>query len=394
VNWLLLKNSLFVGTLATALAVSFGLVSAMVLAGAQRRVRGFLLALAVFALALPPFLVTNCWLDLLGYTGIWRSWLPLNIFSLGGAVWILALLLWPLTFFAVSSAWRRLEPAQLESDPAVSGWPLIRHLLFPLARSAIVQAAVLTFVLALNNFAVPAILQVKVFPAEMWVRFNTTFDTPGTLRLSWLLVLAPMLLLLWFYRRQIPWPSMERPVPPELFRRQLGKPWFIACLLGTAGICLLSVGLPLFELASVRRTWTELPGAWLAGQSAVWNSFVLPTLSATVVLLVSLLAISAFRSRLFGSLLWFSFLVPGVLLGMALIALFNHACSSAFYQSIGIVVLAFAVRYLALGWNTLAHASDAVDRQLHNAARLEGANFRQMLRWVYWPQIASQILAA
>jgi len=31
--------------------------------------------------------------------------------------------------------------------------------------------------LALNNFAVPAILQVKVFPAEMWVRFNTTFDT-------------------------------------------------------------------------------------------------------------------------------------------------------------------------------------------------------------------------
>ena len=37
----------------------------------------------------------------------------------------------------------------------------------------------LTFVLALNNFAVPAILQVKVFPAEMWVRFNTTFDTLG-----------------------------------------------------------------------------------------------------------------------------------------------------------------------------------------------------------------------
>jgi len=37
-----------------------------------------------FSLALPPFLVTNCWLDLLGYTGLWRRWLPLNIISVGG----------------------------------------------------------------------------------------------------------------------------------------------------------------------------------------------------------------------------------------------------------------------------------------------------------------------
>ena len=114
---------------------------------------------------------------LLGYTGAWRGWLPLNIFSPGGTIWILALLTWPITLLPVGSAWRRLEPAQLESDPAVTGWWLVRGLLLPLARSALAQAAVLTFVLALNNFAVPAILQVKVFPAEMWVRFNTTFDT-------------------------------------------------------------------------------------------------------------------------------------------------------------------------------------------------------------------------
>ena len=76
---------------------------------------GFL-ALAVIALALPPFLVANCWLHFLGYTGVWRRWLPLNIFFLGGTVWILALLLWPITLLAVWTAWQRLEPAQLESD--------------------------------------------------------------------------------------------------------------------------------------------------------------------------------------------------------------------------------------------------------------------------------------
>ena len=54
--------------------------------------------------------------------------------------------------------------------------------------------ALLTFVLALNNFAVPAILQTKVFPDEVWIRFNTTFDTMGAIGLSWPLILVPLMI--------------------------------------------------------------------------------------------------------------------------------------------------------------------------------------------------------
>ena len=215
---------------------------------------------------------------------MWRGWLPLNIVSLGGTVWILSLLTWPITLLMVLSAWQRLEPSQLESDVAVSGWWLIRGLLWPLARTALAQAAVLTFVLALNNFAVPAILQVKVFPAEMWVRFNTTFDTVGALQLSWPLVVAPLLLLLWFARREFPWPRTEGPVSAKLFRQQLGPGWFWFCGACTTVLCLLAVGLPVFQLVSVKRTWTELPGALAAGQSAIWNSFSFAAVSATAVI--------------------------------------------------------------------------------------------------------------
>src|SRR6267378_4161322 len=106
-------------------------------------------------------------------------------------------------------AWRRIEGSQLESDPALAGWGLIRGLLVPLARTALAQAAVLTFVLALNNFAVPTILQVKVFTEEIWVRFNTAFDTRSALILSWPLVLASLLVLSWLARREIRWPRLE-----------------------------------------------------------------------------------------------------------------------------------------------------------------------------------------
>jgi ABC-type Fe3+ transport system permease subunit/sugar lactone lactonase YvrE len=389
-NWVLLTNSLLVSGSATALALSLGGLAALWAGGLGARSRNVVFALAIMALALPPFLVTSCWLHYLGQTGVWRKWLHLNIVSFGGCVWLLALLTWPITFFMVSSALRSLEPSQLESEPALAGWALLRDLLFPLTRRAFLHAAVLTFVLTLNNFAVPAILQVKVLPAEMWVQFNTTFSTRGALQASWPLIIGPLLVLLWFARQEVPWPRIEGPVSARLFRRQLGRPWFLGSSALTAGLGVLAVALPLFELVSVKRTWTELPGALAAGQLALWNSVWLAAVSATVCLVLGWLT---WRWPV-GLLLWFTFLMPGVLLGIGYIKVFNRSGLAWFYQSAGIVILAYVVRYLAIGWNTLAHALHTTDPELRDVARLDGANSWQMLRYVYWPQIAPQAAAA
>jgi ABC-type Fe3+ transport system permease subunit/DNA-binding beta-propeller fold protein YncE len=399
-SWLLLKNSLLVGSVASLLAAGFGVMAALCGCGLERRWRQVLLGAGVAAFALPPFLVTNCWLHYLGHTGVWRPWVPLDIFSLGGTVWILALLLWPITLFAAWSAWQRLEPSQLESDPAVTGWSLLRALLFPLARTALGLAVVLSFVLALNNFAVPAILQVKVSPAETWVLFNTTFDSVGALRLSWPLIVLPLLLLMLFAGRGIEWPRLEGPVSAKIFRRQLGPGFFYFCGAGTLLLCSLSVVVPLFQLISVKRTWTELPGALAAGQLAIGNSFFLAASSATIILAVGFAGARlttnrprffSYSARLAGLLLWLPFLVPGVLLGIALVTVFNHAWASLFYQSAGIVILAFVFRYLAPGWTAASHALRSVDSDLTDAARLEGASRWQMLRHVHWPQVASPL---
>ncbi len=387
-NWTLLRNSLLVSASATLLSVALGLTAALWLSGLEPRWRTRWLAVALLALSLPPFLVTNCWLHYLGLSGVWHRWLPLKVYSPGGTVWILTLLTWPISLLAALGAWARLEPAQLESDPAVTGAALVRGVLIPAARGALVQAAVLTFVLALNNFAVPAILQVKVFPAEVWVLFNTTFDSLGTLRLSWPMVLAPLLLLWWFRDGDVAWPRVGSPVSAGLFRRQLGARWFIGCGICTVAVSLLAVGLPLIQLTSTGRTWTELPGAVAAGQSALGNSFLFATVTAT---LCVVLGMAGGRRPKTGLALWLPFLLPGVLMGIGLIALFNRPIFSAFYQSAGIVLLALCLRYLAFAWNGLGHALRGVDRDLTDAARLEGASRAQLFRHVHWPQISPQL---
>src|SRR5262249_10367200 len=115
-------------------------------------------------------------------------------------------------------------------------------------------------------------------------------DTIGTLKLCWPLVLGPLLVLACFAGKDIPWPHFEESVSPGLFRHQLGWVWFGLSGLCTVVVCSLSVGLPFFQVLSVRRTWTELPGALAAGQSAIWNSFWFAAVSATAITAVGCLS--------------------------------------------------------------------------------------------------------
>ena len=447
-NWLLLQNSLLVSGATTLLAMALGFMAALWLAAMERRWRSVGLVLAVTALAMPPFLVTNCWLDVLGADGVLRGWLPLSIFSLPGAAWILALLLWPITALAVWSRWERIEPELLEVEPALRGTALIRHLLLPAARTPLLLAGALTFVLALNNFAVPAILQVKVFPAEMWVGFSSNFDSLAALKLSLPLILAPLVVLAVFARTDIAWPALRGKLPARIFRRQLGQGWLVVAALLMFAVCGLSVGVPVLQLASTVRTWSELPGAVEAGQGALWNSVWLAAATATGGVIVALLintrlqpgvmraalALNRFngfsggretvetvtpsscaqvtplkrgvnertflsnwpsiRHSSFVILAWLPFLIPGVLIGIAFIWLFNRPATAWFYSSFGVVLLAFVVRYFALGASITRHALQTTDHDLNDAARLDGASRWQTLRFVQWPQIAPQVCAA
>ncbi|MBK9138650.1 MAG: hypothetical protein IPM17_07800 [Verrucomicrobia bacterium] len=388
-NWTLLQNSLLLGASATVTAAVLGWIVALFLAtlGPSGRAGG--LALAAVALVLPPFLVTNCWLSLLGHTGTLRRWLPLEIYSLAGAAWILALLLWPLTTFLVLGAWQRLDPALLDSETALVGWSLIRHALWPVASHSVVHALVLTFVLAVNHFAVPAILQVKVLPAEIWLQFSTNFNLAAALWAAAPLLLAALALLLWLGRSEVSWPRWSAGLPARPLHDRLG-PWRMAAGGVAVAVVTLSVAVPIGELALSRRTWLELPAAIAAGRGAIGTSV---TLAVAVAVLTVTFGVVGWRWRC-DRLLWLPFFVPGSLIGIGMIFLFNRAPLDAVYQSLAVVIIAFGLRYAAIGWQGAAHARRAVDADLVNAGRLFGAAGWQLFRQVLWPQMAPQLLAA
>jgi ABC-type Fe3+ transport system permease subunit len=292
--------------------------------------------------------------------------------------------------FLATGALRRIDASTLEVEPALRGLKLVRWLLWPAARPALALGATVVFVLALNQFAIPTILQVKVFPAEMWIRYSTNLDATGAWAVSWPLIVAPLLLLLGVQRSPVAWPQATTGTTASALRRQLGGRTG-AMLGGLTGLGLgLAVVLPLAQLAFTGRTWLELPSVVRAVPEAIGQSFGLAAATATFCLA---LAAVTWRWRA-GAVLWLPFLMPGALLGIAMIGLFNRPMFAALYGTTALVLVAFVIRYAALARHAVAQAARGLDREITDAARLDGAHGWSLLRHVHGPLLAAPAAAA
>ncbi|RME95337.1 MAG: hypothetical protein D6766_03550, partial [Verrucomicrobia bacterium] len=387
-SWRLLQNSLLLGLLTTALAGVLGLLTAMAVAGSRRGLRRLALALAGVNLALPPFLLTNCWMALLGHNGLLRPWFPGTIYSLGGAVWILALWFWPFTFVGALTVWSRLDRSLLDAEPALRGWALFRHLLWPMAAPSVLAAAALTFVLVLNQFTIPALLQVRVLAAEVWLRFNADLDAAGAFVAGLPLVAAAGLLLLLLRRRPLPWPAVEDETTPGLLRNRLGTVWRVAA--GIAGLSVaLGCVLPLVHLLLEGTTWRQWEAAWATGRAGLTASLAYAGVTAAAVLALG----AALRRCPGGGVLWLLFLIPGVLLGLGLLLAFNRPVWFWLSRGVALAAIALVLRYLAVGRAGWRLAVGRCDPALADAARLEGATGWRLWFRVHWPQLARPLAA-
>jgi iron(III) transport system permease protein len=390
----LLLNSLAVAGLAAALAAVFGVAAAVALGGLPARGRPAGWAAAAACLAMPPFLTANAWLEL---TQGWRTALPWELahgLSLPLVALLLALLTWPAVTLAVQGAWTVLEPEQLEALPALRGRALLRHLLLPAAAPGLRLGAAVAAWLALANFTVPVLFQVRVFTEVVWVRFNTQWDTWGALAAGWPLIALPLALVAWWPRPAVAWPQRQGPVPPALWRARLGG-WFTGAAAVSAGVLALSAGVPLWRLLLAERTWGELPGAWAAGRTAVLNSVTYAALAAALALGAALAAAGWGRARVRGPrLAWLPLLVPGIFLGIAAVNVANRPALGWLYGTPALVVAVLALRYLAPVWAAVAHALRAADPDLPAAARLHGAGWWWRARHAHGPRVRPAALAA
>lgn len=333
-------------------------------------------------LLMPPYLhglAHQAWWTALG-------WSPPSLM----AAWLAqSLALTPLAAAVLGMAWDQIDGDQIDVLRCCSSPAGVRSGAAALMRPGLMAAAGLASLLTLNDYTVPSLFGVDLYAMELFARFSADGDAGRTTLLALPLALLALLTA---------WPAVglarRWAAPGSGARRQprrLANGW-----LGAAGDLVLAacVGLPLGLLilsAGSPRTW---PAAAAAVAPDLLGTLKVAGLGGLMACALGAALVPGLRRGAWWLLA--PALVPGALVGVAVIGLLGSPMGDQLARTSAPPALACALRFAPLAALVLLAHGASLDRGLCDAARVHGGS-RWSVWWrgfwpLWWPGLALAFL--
>ena len=377
-------------------------------------------------LAIPTYVVAYVYTDLLEFAGPVQGWLreafswttgrdywfP-EIRSLGGAISMMTLVLYPYVYLLARVAFSEQSACVLEAGRTLGRGPWLGFftIALPLARPAIVIGVSLVLMEALNDFGTVDFFAVETMTTgiyDVWLNMNNISGAAQmaavTLAFGAVLISAER----WARRGQRYYQTNSKSHDLPSYRLAGGRALlaFLGCLLPIALGFLLPASV-LFRFA-LRFYEDTLSGDFFV---FVRNSLTLSLTSAFFAVAVGLYLAYGVRQSGTRSLKAASrissigYSVPGAVLAVGVmipLAQIDAVTESIFGASTGLVLsgtifavtYGYLVRFLALSYGTSEASLAKVTPSMDGAARTLGLEPFQTLRRVHFPLIRRSVLAA
>jgi iron(III) transport system permease protein len=420
--WVLLGRSAEVALGATAGALLAGIpIGVLIARGARSRGASSALAgAALLTLAVPPYAAAIAWSILLARGGPLAVLLrtgytrppPVSATGLGGVIWTLAGLYWPVVALLLARSLRGV-PAGLEEAARLECTPGRAFVVAaaPYARPALGAAALLVFLLALADYSVPGTMGVTVYPVEILSDFQAerAYGRAAALALPLLALVTPLVLLQRHLLEAAPVTGSGEDAPPAGDRPSLLPPlplgrwrapafaaaWLVPAVTTLAPLAVLfAESLPLRTYATVALEASDpaLLSLQTAGAAALAAAALALAVCVTLDAARALPAAAAGLVELIGI---FPYAMPGALIGIALIALLNRPGPLGdLYGSLWVLPVSYVAQFFPFALKSVSAGVRRVEPALVEAARLDGASTWAVTRAVVAPLVRGHLMVA
>lgn len=400
----LLGNSLALVATTVALTAGLGLTLAWLVERTDlpgRKVWRWLLALP---LAIPAYVGAACYIIVLQRGGLLeravmrvagapQGALPLpDLYTLWGATAVIGLLVYPYVYLPAAAA-LRMTDRRLDEAARLAGRSAPQtffKVTLPLLLPPLAAGSLLVALYVLSDFGTVSMMRYFTFTNAIYNQFAGQIDRSSAAALSLVLIAisAPLLLgesAVARRDRRLTSSAAWRPLPP----RGLGPARWVA-LAFAALVAFTALGLPLLVFGGLSISATFFPTAadaiWRVGNDDALrtglNSLLTAGASATLAVLVAL-APAHLATRFGGrparallALSKVSFALPGLIVALSLVMLFNQAVP-VIYGTVAGVVVGYVCRLLPQSASTTETALRGVPPSLEQAARTLGCTPRQ-----------------
>jgi iron(III) transport system permease protein len=424
-------NSLQLGFWVTVLCLLFAVPIAWAVSRTDMPCKGAIRLLVLGAFVTPPYLGSIAWILLAGPNSGWlnRVWMAVtgaqeglfNIYSFEGLTFNIALYSFPYLFIFTSAA-LDVVSSEMEDAANILGAGIMRTTLritLPMILPAILGGAIVTFLEAIALFGTPALIAIPARFNVVTTQLLQFFSQPIRAEVA-AAYAVPLLLItvalfgvqrLLVHRRgfvALTGKGGERRIT------SLG-PWRWVMLGYTMLVLSLSVLLPYVVLAqaALSKAWgrgLSLDNLTLhnfyyllfqhetAAQSVV-NSFTYAAAAACIAITLALAIAYIVSRRLlpWAGVLSFvamaPFVVPGIVLAIAFYAAYAPP-PLALYGTATILILAFATRFLPIGYANADAAIRSINPDMEEAVRILGGGRLLAIRRVLAPLMKRSLIGA
>jgi iron(III) transport system permease protein len=396
--------SLFVASLATIVGVPLGIL----LGKTDLPLRAPLTVLLTVPLLIPPYVIAVAWFGVLG-SGGWIStfapetskYLSAALFGPYGCTGVLFTAFVPIVILLTIAYVGAVNPRLEDAGRLVSRWPgVLRRITLPLIAPAILFAAVLAFLLTLGEVGVPTYLRYPVYPVETLTQFAAFYDFSAATASATPLLVVTLAVLALEYRMLHNRVSELRTVTFEGARTQIKLRRWRFPLLGIVLVwSLVTVALPLAVLIAQSWSLSAYAEAFERASDSILRSLIFAAVGASLLTLLGFFCGYLIHHRTLpvwrsvDALTLFLFTLPGTVVGIGLISLWNTPMSNFIYSTPAIIILGYLAQYAVLPTRMTSAILDRIPRSLEQAAQLCGATWFMTLRQVVLPLARRGLIA-
>ncbi|MDH3445617.1 MAG: iron ABC transporter permease [Deltaproteobacteria bacterium] len=426
-----IRNTIVISFWVGLLAIVVGALLAWLVTRTDLPWKKSIRALVMASFVTPPFLGAFAWTLLAGPNAgalnkLYRSLTGsdealFNIFSMPGLIFVMALYSFPYVFSMVANVCELIS-SDLEDAAEILGankWRIAWTVTLPLALPALIGGFILAFLHSLSLFGAPAILGLPAGLHTITTQIWALFQYPPRLDLaaafSVPLLLATMLLI--GLQKKILGRRGFSTVGGKGGQKRLVKLGWgrLPVMLLVLGILSLSVFLPYWILlkAALSKAWA-LPLTWdnftLKNfmfalfqyddtQRAIYNTFKLGILTATVGTVIATLVAYITNRNLFKGAQYLTFfalaplVIPGIVLAVGLFIAYTRP-PLVLYGTIWILFVAFLTKEMPIGFSQAESTFKSIHPELEDASRIIGANRLTSLLDITAPLARSGLIAA
>lgn len=415
-----LFNSIWISLTAAIFCMGLGTLLAFLVVRTDLPYKRALRTLIVLPYAMPSFFSAIAWIQLLGPQGYLTRFIlnlvgwetaPWNIYSPAGIVFVLTVHYFVLVFITVAGALERMDPS-LEEAARASGantFRIIKEVTLPLMLPAILAGGLLAFIGSIANFGIPALLGMR---ARFFVLTTSIYyalaipDFALATALSGMLVMVALIFLTFQLRLQKGESKYTviggKSVHPAELRLRSRKTAIFLCTTGFVFLISIVPILSMF-LTALLRYWGAplVPTSFTfehfayilnleAASRAIFNSFFLAALAATVTMFVgTIISYMHVKAKIRGSrmldvLATIPYAVPHTVIAIAVILAWSRPPVSL-YGTLWIILAAYLAIYIPFAVRTTNSTLQQIHDSLEEAARVSGARLLRRLRDVILP---------